>query len=165
MSTERLITKRDEKGRVLEYTFLVDGKEVPEGSKYCNSCSSVKNISLFSSRGGSCKECANARARNYYAGVKEDAIWLQKRNKKVTDDGQQKKQRAVDFLGGKCIDCSGVFPLPVYDFHHLDPSVKEYNLGDRLRKKDFSGLEQELKKCVLLCANCHRIRHFTERDK
>lgn len=165
MNTERRITKRDEKGRVLEYTFLVDGKEVPEGNKYCNSCNAIKNISLFSSKGNSCKECANKRARDYFHNVKKDAKWLKDRNDRITKDGLYKKQKAVDFLGGKCMDCAGVFPPPVYDFHHLDPKEKEFNLGDILRKKDFSTIEKELTKCVLLCANCHRIRHFEGGNK
>ena len=165
MEAKKVVVKRAANGRILEYTFLVDGEKVPEGQKYCNACTSIKNLSFFSSRGNSCKECANKRARDYYAVVKKDAHWLQDRNDRITKDGLEKKRRAVDFLGGKCMDCAGTFPPPVYDFHHLDPKEKEFNLGDILRRKDFSTIEKELTKCVLLCANCHRIRHFEGGNK
>jgi hypothetical protein len=160
MKPERKITKRDEKGRVLEYTFLVDGKEVPQGQRYCKACSTIKDISLFSTNCHTCKDCSNARSREYYAKVKHDAVWIKDRNERVNRDGLEKKQRAVDYLGGVCNDCGGKFPLSVYDFHHLDPTEKEHNLGNILRRKNFSEIEKELSKCVLLCANCHRIRHF-----
>ncbi len=160
MEAKKVITKRDEKGRVLEYKFLVDGKEVPQGQKYCNACASIKDISLFSAYGNSCKECANARSRAFYHKSKQDAEWVKERNEKTARDGLEKKQRAVEYLGGACHDCGGKFPLPVYDFHHLDPTEKEHNLGNILRRKNFSEIEKELSKCVLLCANCHRIRHF-----
>ena len=165
MEIQRKIVKRNEKGQVLEYQFLVDGKEVPKGQKYCNACHSIKDILLFSAKGNSCKDCANARSREYFHKAKQDAAWVKSRNDRVTQDGIEKKQRAVDFMGGKCQDCLGTFPLPVYDFHHLDPSEKEHNLGNIMRRKDFSTIEKELSKCVLLCANCHRIRHFEGGNK
>jgi len=46
----------------------------------------------------------------------------------------------------------------VLELHHLDASAKEFGLAD------FFGSDErffeEAKKCVLLCANCHRRRHF-----
>lgn len=70
------------------------------------------------------------------------------------------KARAVAYLGGKCQDCKRVHPLAVYDFHHLDPSQKEASISRLLYKKvNWDTKKTELDKCVLLCANCHRIRH------
>ena len=63
-------------------------------------------------------------------------------------------------FGGKCQDCSGVFPQYVYDFHHVN-NDKDFSPSYALTMK-WDKAEQELKKCVLLCANCHRIRHFKE---
>lgn len=73
----------------------------------------------------------------------------------------KRKQEMVDLLGGVCVDCNLQHPLPCYDFHHLDPSTKEFDPCSRLTWKR-EQLVEELKKCVLLCANCHRIRHFNE---
>lgn len=70
------------------------------------------------------------------------------------------KSRMVQYLGGKCLDCGGVFHDMVYDFHHLDPSQKDFALSSA-RNNSWETIKPELDKCVLLCANCHRIRHVT----
>lgn len=68
------------------------------------------------------------------------------------------KLKAIEYLGGKCKDC-GLIDIPcVYDFHHLDPSKKEFTFA---KKKGFAfeTIKSELDKCILLCSNCHRKRH------
>ena len=74
------------------------------------------------------------------------------------------KIKAVEHLGGKCKDCEGVFPEAVYDFHHLDPTEKEAGMASLTSDKGWSKILEELDKCVLLCANCHRIRHYKENE-
>ena len=68
------------------------------------------------------------------------------------------KDRAIEYLGGKCSNCDGVFPRVVYDFHHLDPTQKEFKVN-QIVQRHWKGLKIELDKCTLLCANCHRIEH------
>jgi hypothetical protein len=69
------------------------------------------------------------------------------------------KQAAIEFLGGKCLDCGLVTNrIEVYDFHHKDPSLKSFNVCSRFLKKAWGDIVEELTKCELLCANCHRIR-------
>lgn len=71
---------------------------------------------------------------------------------------EQLKRQAVDYLGGCCVDC-GLVDIPdVYDFHHLDPMVKEERIA-LIIQRSWARVVEELKKCVLLCANCHRKRH------
>jgi len=62
-------------------------------------------------------------------------------------------------MGGACADCGEIYPPEVYDFHHLDPDTKEAHPGDLMKGK-WITFEEEIMKCVLLCANCHRIRHY-----
>lgn len=69
------------------------------------------------------------------------------------------KQLAVDYKGGCCTDCAGKYPLCVYDFHHLDPKQKDMHLAQALNARGFEFCKEELDKCILLCSNCHRIRH------
>lgn len=71
----------------------------------------------------------------------------------------KKKLKAIEYKGGKCLDCKQQYPYQVYDFHHLDPNKKEFN-WDKLRLRSFEHIKKELEKCVLLCSNCHRIRHI-----
>jgi len=74
------------------------------------------------------------------------------------------KRTAVDQFGGCCFDCKRSYPLAVYDFHHLDSADKDIHLSRLLRKKrtSWNEMKHELDKCVLLCANCHRIRHYSD---
>ena len=66
-------------------------------------------------------------------------------------------------MGGRCADCLGEFHYAVYEFHHLDPTLKEFG-WHRLRLRSTAAIRAEPGKCIFLCTNCHRIRHATERD-
>lgn len=59
--------------------------------------------------------------------------------------------------GGKCEKCGYDKYLGALDFHHLDPSQKDFTIGNR----DFKLKEciEESQKCIMLCANCHREIH------
>ena len=60
----------------------------------------------------------------------------------------------------KCAHCSESRPMCL-DFHHLDGSVKEYNISTMLAKhhpKD--RILAEIAKCIVLCRNCHAIEHW-----
>lgn len=74
----------------------------------------------------------------------------------------KRKIDAIDYMGGKCADCGGTFHYSQYEFHHLDPSTKEYNWS-KMRLRTLSSMRAELDKCVMLCANCHRFRHWGDR--
>lgn len=68
------------------------------------------------------------------------------------------KTEAVNYLGGKCRDCSLVDDcVDVYDFHHLDPTQKDFQIGKK--NWSFEKIKSELDKCVLVCAVCHRKIH------
>lgn len=69
---------------------------------------------------------------------------------------RQRKARLVQMLGGKCCRCKREYPLAVYDFHHIDPETKSFELGSKLLNK-WESVKAEAAKCQLLCANCHRI--------
>lgn len=49
------------------------------------------------------------------------------------------------------------------DYHHLDPSTKENTIA-RLTSNTSSvqKIEEEIGKCIVLCANCHRDFHYLE---
>lgn len=68
------------------------------------------------------------------------------------------KVKAIEYLGGSCQKCGGVFHPSVYDFHHRDPTEKEYNPAS-LMSGSWEKIQPELDKCDLLCSNCHRELH------
>ena len=67
------------------------------------------------------------------------------------------KLRILEAMGGKCVCCEYNRHYSAMELHHLDPSVKEFNLGGiRARPKSWDTIVQELRKCVLVCCLCHR---------
>ena len=67
------------------------------------------------------------------------------------------KEELIQQLGGKCSMCHGVFEQSVYDFHHLHD--KTDHISSMFDNSSEQAIRKEVKKCVLLCANCHRITH------
>lgn len=79
-------------------------------------------------------------------------------NQKTLEWQRELKQQCVDYLGGKCVVCGYDKHASAFDFHHKDPSQKEFQLSHRGSRK-LQSLKKELDKCVLLCSNCHRETH------
>ena len=101
-----------------------------------------------------CRDCTGNRIKRWYKDNRN------KRQEAANKRNQDRRDDCVAQLGGKCLDCSGEFHRSVYDFHHRDPAGKVDAISNLLSAPD--KLKEELKKCDLLCANCHRIRHFKE---
>lgn len=77
------------------------------------------------------------------------------------------KKWMIEYKGGKCIDC-GVDNLDIscYDFHHLDPNEKDFNLSSlNSARISLEKVKKELDKCDLLCANCHRTKHSNYKNE
>ena len=106
----------------------------------------------------------NAVARKSQKKKREtDPAWVSRRYKIELQRIRARKQQAVEYMGGKCSDCHTVYPAAVYDFHHLNPAEKDMDPQKALRAT-WDKARVELDKCVLLCANCHRIRHFVSEE-
>ncbi len=110
----------------------------------CSKCKEQKEITEFYTRNDKlnghyshCKTCHNENCMNRW---KERRLW------------------AIEQKGNKCNDCGNVYPPYVYDFHHLDPTQKDFD-WKKMRLVSHDNMVKELDKCVLICSNCHRIRH------
>lgn len=77
----------------------------------------------------------------------------------VTVLRRRSKAVGVQKLGGKCKKC-GTEKIYLLDFHHRDPSEKEEALATISKNYDFDKFFEELEKCDILCANCHREFHY-----
>ncbi len=49
------------------------------------------------------------------------------------------------------------------DFHHKNPQEKKFSIGRPHSRSSIKGLKDEIAKCRVLCANCHRKEHWKER--
>jgi len=67
------------------------------------------------------------------------------------------KQQSIDYKGGKCSICAYSKCTKALEFHHLDPTQKDFVISSV--SKSFEAIKYELDKCILVCANCHREIH------
>ena len=113
------------------------------------------------------KEKASASSKARYQERKEELLEYQRNYRKINRElvslknKNKRKTRlleAINKLGGKCSKCDGVFDPCVYDFHHMNPEEKDFTIGENMlvSKERFF---KEVSKCILLCANCHRLEH------
>jgi hypothetical protein len=64
----------------------------------------------------------------------------------------------------KCTKC-GFGHIAALDFHHTDPTQKDGNIHRLVSNGQSKKVREEIKKCIVLCANCHRIHHYQEKKK
>lgn len=61
-----------------------------------------------------------------------------------------------------CVRC-GYKEHPVsLDFDHIDPTSKNFTIARRIDLSTLSVLFSEIRKCQILCANCHRIKTYED---
>lgn len=69
------------------------------------------------------------------------------------------KNKCVDYKGGSCIICNYNKCMGALEFHHLDPTKKDFSIS-HLKRFTFNQIvTSELDKCILVCSNCHREIH------
>lgn len=60
---------------------------------------------------------------------------------------------------GCCVDCGYSYPRQAMDFDHRPGVVKRFDLSKSLGTRyALDTVREEIAKCDLVCANCHRIR-------
>ena len=85
-----------------------------------------------------------------YADRREELIRaVAKRRRKI-------KELSIQYKGGKCQICKYFKCVGALELHHIDPKEKSFGIGDKGYTRAWSIVKQELDKCILLCANCHR---------
>ena len=120
-------------------------------TKICSKCGLELPVTEFHKNGfdrdgkqkyrGYCKKCAN----------------------KLEMDRYYKKKEYIDSYKTKCAKC-GDTRTYVLDFHHVDEETKEFTIG-KLKKGSLEVIKNEIDKCVVLCANCHREFHYLEKQE
>ena len=71
------------------------------------------------------------------------------------------KEKLVQYKGGKCEICGYNKCIIALEFHHLDPTQKDFNIGNG-NVVAFEKAKEEVDKCILVCSNCHREIHYQE---
>jgi hypothetical protein len=115
----------------------------PDGMSYCTDCVTSKPRKEFHDKTDGrpypyCKKCHHARS---------------------SLSQKKTKQSCVDYKGGMCVICRYDTYVGALEFHHLDPSQKDFNISSKKNSGFGPMMKAELDKCILLCSCCHREVH------
>lgn len=132
-------------------------------TKICSSCKEPKPIDAFNFkikakniRRGICKTCSRAYGKKHYANNRK--MYL----KKAYLFTKQKRKDNIDYifaylLEHPCIDCGEADPRKL-EFDHINDD-KKYNISDMAGTGfSFKKIQEEINKCEIRCANCHRLK-------
>lgn len=107
--------------------------------------------------------CYSQRCRALFKQLKSDQHYCSKKCKDyeaVRRSRRKKKEKAVDYKGGKCQRCGYSKCLDALAFHHIDPKTKKFTISLGIaRGFTWTKLKLEIDQCELLCANCHHEEH------
>ncbi len=136
--------------------------------KQCAACGEFKSEEEYSfrykaqgKRWGTCKECQKKQKRKWYERNKETHI------KNAWENKKKAREKAREFiwdylLTHPCIDCGESNPV-VLEFDHVRGN-KRMEVANMVRQGyAISTIQKEMDKCVVRCANCHRIKTHKKR--
>lgn len=134
----------------------------------CSICRETKPLEDFpwkiqarNVRQHECKPCKRERSKAYY---RQDPEAQKKRAKRNNVVYYERNKRYVSSIKLACSKCGDSRPY-VLDFHHTDPSKKEFLVSNFLGSGyALERLKAEIAKCIVLCSNCHREHHHFERE-
>ena len=95
---------------------------------------------------------------------------LEEKKKRVAEHVSNRRRKikimAVEYKGGKCVhnNCGYNKCISALEFHHLDPNEKDFSLAYKGNCVSWEKVKNELDKCILVCANCHREIHEEMRN-
>ena len=112
-----------------------------------------------------------ANKRRYYLKHKEQILAQRKRHyiDNCVDvrayQNNMKRDRKIFCIhekGDACSVCGVKYDgenAAIFEFHHVDPSTKELEIGSSMMGVAWERTLAELDKCILVCANCHHLIH------
>lgn len=128
--------------------------------KKCACCKQIKKLEEFGpnkkSKDGKqyrCNKCFSNAMRMHY---KKNASKVNQRMKLSETEIANELNQIKKAIG--CKYCAEKEPICL-DFHHLDKSLKNKNVSFWVHAKSKNKAIEEAKKCIVVCANCHRKIH------
>jgi predicted HNH restriction endonuclease len=105
------------------------------------------------------KEKQQEYSKKYYA---DNTQKVKDATKKTDATFKKKWKEFKETLS--CLEC-GAYHSAILDFHHIDPEMKNDSVHKLVQAKSYRKALEEVQQCVVLCANCHRVYHYNERQK
>lgn len=128
--------------------------------KVCTTCHEEKNLADFrkdktrkDGHQSYCTICARTRHQSDYVIKYKDKIAVRGKARHAHNAALLLEYKQAH----PCVNCGEDDPVCL-DFHHLDPSEKDFGIGQEIRR-NWDNILTEINKCVVLCSNCHRKVH------
>jgi hypothetical protein len=134
-----------------------------DGFRRCGGCGKLKALSEFAwqrkrrrQRDNLCRSCRSAYKRRHYLANKKRYVDQARARKQVL---RLKRTRYLlrYFAIHPCVDCGESDPV-VLEFDHLEGDSKSFDIGHSLPYRNWRSILEEIEKCEVVCANCHRRR-------
>ena len=72
------------------------------------------------------------------------------------------RERWIEFKASqKCSHCGASHPA-IIDFHHVIRDKTKRSVNRLAADNKYRAAHEEIKKCIPLCSNCHRVLHWDE---
>lgn len=143
--------------------------------KTCNKCGHRKDVKLFSNDrekpDGKCTLCK--KCQKLYHDKYNHKYYRKNRKRELARLKAANAKREKELLAyinkqkdKPCVDCGNKYHIWQMDFDHRDGKTKLHNVSGIQRFLSKKKILEEIKKCDLVCANCHRDRtHYRRHNK
>lgn len=139
----------------------IEGKE---GLKECKTCGELKSSNeyyqyknkrkdkIYTGQYGVCKKCINNKDRKRLRKHK-----IENKNTYISPAQEEKYKARDEAKSVPCMDCGIKYPTYVMDFDHRPGEKKVKNVSSMIALT-LKEMIEEIKKCDVVCSNCHRER-------
>lgn len=134
-------------------------------SKVCSKCRTKKELTefnfrnrAFNKRHSYCKDCGKIFTRNHYRNTKRQYLDRNLRSY------ASRRELVIKAKLQPCVDCGIQYPYYVMDLDHREGVTKMFSLH-KVHNATKKAILQEIAKCDVVCANCHRERTHQRRMK
>lgn len=142
--------------------------------KTCSICGEAKNNDNFYYRNrtksvlhSQCKDCYTEKRREswktYYH--KHGSKYRQHAVQRNRELKASLRNKMLEYLDNKrCVECGINNPI-VLEFDHIDPKTKSFSIASGISNtRSWESIMEEIDKCQILCANCHKIKTSKEQN-
>ncbi len=126
--------------------------------KSCSRCEVVQPDEAFAKKAHRCRACQKVLGAAHY---RKNKAKYNERQDKARDAFRELVRTDKESKG--CTDCKKKFEYFLLDYDHLDPSKKLLNISN-MKSYPLWRVKEEIAKCEVVCALCHRTREFLRRE-
>lgn len=158
----KIFTTSQKFNTIGEHVFMeacsANTKEDGSMNRKCKICKQEKQDSLMITNRNRCKEC-HAEHQRSWRKTKNGAAY----SKSVNSKRKQVRFKNKVLSRSSCVTC-GEKDTRVLEFDHIDPTTKIDNVSRMVKDcRPISEIKEEMRKCQVLCFNCHVKKTINER--